>query len=92
MHDHARYSVATVPEPEKGSQRRFEVGDDRYLIQPEGERWWLYRDVPERKTMTPLVTFDHNPDGTWSAADVNGWNSYEADTHTELLRKVIAAY
>lgn len=91
MHDHAEYTMANLPEPEKGRQIRFRVGDDHYLIQPDQDRFWLYLSRPEIKKMSPLVTFDQLPDGTWSAADVNGFGSYEAETHTELLRKVITA-
>jgi len=92
MHDHAEYTLANLPEPEKGRELRFRVGDDRYLIKPEGERFWLYLDRREIRKMSPLVTFDHRPDGTWSAADVNGFGQYEAPTHAEMLRKVIAPY
>jgi hypothetical protein len=90
MHDHAEYRISNLPEPEPSRELRFRVGDDHYLIKPEADKFWLYLDRPEIKKMSPLVTFNRLPNGTWSAAEVNGFDHWEADTHTEMLRKVLA--
>ncbi len=92
MHSHDKYTIANVPEPQQGNQLRFSIGDDNYLIDPERDRFWLYKDRPSTRTMSPLVTFERRADGAWEAHDVNGADRYEGATHTEMLRKVIAAY